>query len=638
MPNIDEIFRETVSGFKPPEKQTLSEWADANAYLSAESSAEAGRWKTIPYQRGILDALTDPSIEQITVMKSARVGFTKCLNHIIAYHIAQDPCSIMMVQPTIEDAEGYSKEELAPMLRDTPSLAGIVQDAKTRDGTNTILSKLYPGGTLSLVGANSPRGFRRVSRRIVLFDEVDGYPASAGTEGDPIKLGIKRTEYYWNRKIVAGSTPTNKDSSRIEKLFGQTDQRRYFVPCPHCGYMQYLKWPQIKWPPDEPEKAYYECESCKEAIEHKHKRWMIENGEWQPTAKGNGKHVGFHIWAAYSYSPNATWANIACEFIESKGNSETLKTFINTTLGELWEEEYTAKVGADALEARAEFYDPFKVPLGACILVAGVDVQDNRLAIEVTAYGAQEESWTMSYQEIFGDPAQPAIWKQLDDLLLRDWPHESGKTMPLSAMAVDSGGHYTAEVYQYARERRIKNVIAVKGASQRAKPPISKPSKVDINFRGQSLKGGAEVYIVGTDTIKTTLYSRMKMEEPGHGFIHFNTSLGAEYYSMLAAEKKQIKYIKGFPVTEWVKANGVRNEALDCKVYGYAALQWLYTKYNRATIWQQFEKKLGLNTHEQAKSRTNNKELDSGLQNKPAPKTIKEIVPVPRRGGFATKW
>jgi phage terminase large subunit GpA-like protein len=318
--SVQELSLKALAAFKPPERLTLSQWADRFAFLSAESSAEAGRWRTLPYQKGMMDAFTDPSVEQITVMKSARVGYTKMVNHAIGFHIHQDPCPIMVVQPTIEDAQGYSKEEIAPMIRDTPVLRGVVSDAKAKDGANTILGKAFPGGTLSLVGANSPRGFRRVSRRVVLFDEVDGYPASAGTEGDQIKLGIRRTEYYWNRKIVAGSTPTVKDFSRIERMFNESDQRRYFVPCPDCGHMQYLKWSHLRWRDNNPETAHYVCEECGVCIEHRHKRWMVERGEWRPTAPGNGKHAGFHIWAAYSYSPNATWSHLVAEFLEAKTN------------------------------------------------------------------------------------------------------------------------------------------------------------------------------------------------------------------------------------------------------------------------------------------------------------------------------
>lgn len=643
MSSISALSRAFFQSLKPPAKLTLSEWADRYAVLSAESSAEAGRWKTLPYQKGIMDAFTDPLVEQITVIKSARVGYTKILNHAMAYHIHQDPCSIMMVQPTIEDAEGYSKEEIAPMLRDTPCLAGLVTDAKAKDGSNTLLTKLFPGGTLGIIGANSPRGFRRVSRRIVLFDETDGYPASAGTEGDQIKLGIKRTDYFWNRKIVAGSTPTIKDASRIERLFGQSDQRRYFVPCPQCHHMQYLKWPNLKWPKDEPEKAYFVCEANGCAIEHSEKRWMIERGEWRAQTPGTGKHVGFHIWAAYSYSPNATWGNLAAEFLEAKGNPESLKTFINTALGEVWEEDYSAKLGADGLRGRAEFYEPNVVPRKCVIVTQGVDVQDNR--IEITRYGwaKGEEAWTISHTVIFGDPAKPEIYKQLDEIVLQPIRREGGGEMLPTATAVDTGGHHTHQVYQYVRERmRHGSIIGVKGQSQRNKPAIGKPTKVDLNIRGQFLRGGAEVYPMGSDTIKSVLYGRLKIVEPGPGYIHFHTDLGPEFFEQLTAERQTTRYVKGFAVREWVKKSGARNEALDCLVMAYAALQWLYTRYRRESIFDQFERKLAANLSQNKPDPSADKtELEvpsqpekDNRQFKPARSTIR-----PRsRGGFVKGW
>jgi len=592
MADINSLVLDALEGFRPPEKLTLSQWADKFAFLSAESSAEAGRWHTLPYQKGIMDAVTDPRVEQITVMKSARVGYTKILNHAIAFHIHQDPCPIMLIQPTIEDAQGYSKEEIAPMLRDTPVLAGLVSDAKAKDGANTILQKQFPGGTLSLVGANSPRGFRRVSRRVVLFDEVDGYPPSAGTEGDQIKLGIRRSEYYWNRKIIAGSTPTVKDFSRIERMFGETDQRRYFVPCPDCNHKQYLKWANMRWSDNDPSTAAYCCESCGVLIPHSKKRWMVENGEWLATAPGNGRHIGFHIWAAYSYSPNATWPHLVEEFLEAKTNPEALKTWVNTVLGETWEEDYASKIGADALLERCEAYEPDVLPAGALALTAGVDVQDNRLAVSVWGWGRDEEGWLIHHQEIFGDPARAEVWKQLDEVVLREWPHElNGKLRP-DVVAIDSGGHMTNEVYQYARERGRQGVVAIKGSSQRGKPPIGKASKVDLNSAGKSLKRGASVYPVGGDTIKTTLFGRLRHNEIGPGFLHFHNETGTEYFEQLTAEKQALRFVKGFPVREWVKKPSARNEALDCLVYAYAALNLMYQRYDRRTIWDQLERRL----------------------------------------------
>jgi len=592
MADINSLVLDALEGFRPPEKLTLSQWADKFAFLSAESSAEAGRWHTLPYQKGIMDAVTDPRVEQITVMKSARVGYTKILNHAIAFHIHQDPCPIMLIQPTIEDAQGYSKEEIAPMLRDTPVLAGLVSDAKAKDGANTILQKQFPGGTLSLVGANSPRGFRRVSRRVVLFDEVDGYPPSAGTEGDQIKLGIRRSEYYWNRKIIAGSTPTVKDFSRIERMFGETDQRRYFVPCPDCNHKQYLKWANMRWSDNDSSTAAYCCESCGVLIPHSKKRWMVENGEWLATAPGNGRHIGFHIWAAYSYSPNATWPHLVEEFLEAKTNPEALKTWVNTVLGETWEEDYASKIGADALLERCEAYEPDVLPAGALALTAGVDVQDNRLAVSVWGWGRDEEGWLIHHQEIFGDPARAEVWKQLDEVVLHEWPHElNGKLRP-DVVAIDSGGHMTNEVYQYARERGRQGVVAIKGSSQRGKPPIGKASKVDLNSAGKSLKRGASVYPVGGDTIKTTLFGRLRHNEIGPGFLHFHNETGTEYFEQLTAEKQALRFVKGFPVREWVKKPSARNEALDCLVYAYAALNLMYQRYDRRTIWDQLERRL----------------------------------------------
>lgn len=571
---------------------TLSEWADSYAYLSAESSAEGGRWHTLPYQKGIMDAITNPKIEQISVMKSARVGYSKILNHVAAFHIHQDPCPIMIVQPTIEDAQGYSKEEIAPMLRDTPCLKGVVSEAKSKDGANTILQKQFPGGSLSLVGANSPRGFRRVSRRVVLFDEVDGYPPSAGTEGDQIKLGIRRTEYYWNRKIVAGSTPTVKDFSRVERMFLQGDQRRYFVPCPDCGHMQYLKWSNMKWRDNDPDTASYCCESCGVWIPAAKKRWMVERGEWRPTAPGNGKHVSFHIWAAYSYSPNASWSTLVEEFLDAKNDAEQLKTFVNTVLGETWEDEYASKVGADALSERSaeEKYKQGVVPTETLLLTVGCDTQDDRLSLSIWGWGREEQGWLIDRVKIYGDPSRKEVWKQLDEIVQTPYKSEDGRELKPMIVAIDSGGHHTSEVYQYARERQSLGVIAIKGMSTKNKPPIGKASKVDLNASGKTLKKGAQVFPVGSDTIKSLLFGRLKHNDVGPGYLHFYPTVDKDYFEELTAEKQVLRFKNGFPERIWVKKSSARNEALDELVYAYAALNRVYQIKDRRTLWDQMER------------------------------------------------
>ena len=594
MNNLLKLEKTAYLAFKPPKKLSLSQWADNYAYLSAESSAEGGRWRTLPYQKGIMDAITDPKVEQVTVMKSARVGYSKILNHIIGYHIHQDPCPIMVVQPTIDDATGYSKEEVSPMLRDTKCLHGLVSDPKAKDGSNTLLQKNFPGGTLSLVGANSARGFRRVSRRVVLFDEVDGYPLSAGTEGDQIKLGIRRTEYYWNRKIVAGSTPTIKDFSRVERLFLQTSQKKYYVPCPECNHMQYLKWANMKWRDNDPDTVAYGCESCGCLIPHSKKRWMVERGEWRATAPGNSKHVGFHIWAAYSYSPNASWSNLVEEFLQSKNDPEQLKTWINTILGECWEDTFATKVSADGLMKRAgeETYKQGTPPKGVLSLCLGCDVQDDRLSMSLWGIGRNEEMYLVDRKVIYGSPARADLWKQMDEVLMSEYINEDGQKMKIDSAAIDTGGHFTQEVYQYVRERTQLGLIGIKGMGQKGKPPLGKPSKVDINFAGKALKRGVQLFPVGVDVIKSTLHNRLKDAEPGEGYIHFYPTITHDYFQELTAERQVLRYKHGYQERVWVKKSDARNEALDEMVYAYAAWQRLLQKYDRRTIFDQFERRL----------------------------------------------
>lgn len=621
MPTVLDLYNAGLSAFKPPAKLHLSEWADKYAILSAESSAEEGRWRTLPYQKGIMDAITSSGIEHVTVMKSARVGYTKILNHVVGYHIHQDAATIMVVLPTVEDAQGHSKDEIAPMLRDTPCLQNLVSDAKTRDSTNTILHKQFPGGTLSLVGANSPRGFRRVSRRIVLFDEIDGYPRSAGEEGDQIKLGIRRTEYYWNRKIVTGSTPTVKDFSRVERLYLKTDQRRYFVPCPECSHYQYLRWPNITWVDNDPSTASYKCENCSTLIPHAKKRWMIERGEWRPTAPGNGKHVGFHIWAAYSYSPNASWPQLVEEFLDAKSDPEALKTFVNTVLGEVWEDEYASKVGADSLLERAskEAYTQQTPPAGVLALTVGCDTQDDRLSLSVWGWGREEEAWLIDRVKLYGSPSRTEVWEQLDEVLSKPYTTEAGDSLKISCCAIDSGGHHTNEVYEYARQRAHLGVIAVKGANIKGKPPIGKPSKVDINYKGKQLKKGVSLFTVGVDGVKSLLFGRLKnIPEHGAGYIHFYPTITPDYFEELTAEKQILRFRNGFPERIWVKKAQVPNEALDEAVYAYAALHRLYQRYDRRSIWDQFERLLG----------------SPGTSSAPQPAP----PPPPRRSNFVTRW
>jgi phage terminase large subunit GpA-like protein len=622
--------------WRPPPRLRLSEWADEHAVLSAESAAEPGKWKTISYQAGVMDAFTDPTAEVIVWMKSTRVGATKIFNNLVGYHVHQDPCPIMVVQPTVEDAEGYSKDEIAPMIRDTPALDGLVSEPKAKDGSNTILSKQFPGGVLGMVGANSARGFRRVSRRVVLFDEVDAYPPST-KEGDQIKLGIKRSDYYWNRKIGIASTPTTKGFSRIEEWFSRTDQRRYFVPCPHCEYRQVLRWQQLKWEKDKPETVEYECEACGERIPHTMKRWMVDHGEWRPTAEPERPgYVGFHIWAGYSFSPNSSWEQLVREFLEVKSDPEMLQTFVNTVLGETFEESYHRELEASDLMKRRESFEDGVCPDGVLLLTMGVDVQDDRLAFGVYGWGEGEHCWRITSAEIDGDPTRDEPWEQLLTIIDHEWPTAGGKALKIAQVAVDSGGHCTSEVYGFARENRQRGVMAVKGSNTRGQPVINRGRLMDVNHRGKLIKRGVQLFMIGTDTAKETLYGRMKHEEGTTSRMHFGAGADEEYFRQVTSEKVRLRYVKGFPVKEWYLPSGVRNEQLDCLVYAYAALQLVYRRHNRAKMWEQLRSRL------EAQGTVKTQKPDR--EQKPEIITPERQIrnnrrrPVISRGGFVSGW
>ena len=572
---IDELVRGALNAWRPPKRLTLSQWADEFAYLSAESSAQEGRWRTLSYQRGIMDAMTDPAIERVVVKKSARVGYSKMLNHLIGYHIHQDPCSIMLVQPTIDDAEGYSKEEIAPMIRDTKVLRGLVSESKSKDSNNTILSKSFPGGVLAMVGANSPRGFRRVSRRVVLFDEISGYPPSAGAEGDQIKLGIRRSEYFWNRKIVMGSTPTIEGVCRVSREFGGTDQRHYFVPCPHCDGFQFLKWENLQWPNRQPLKAGYVCEHCGCFIEHAQKYGMLEAGEWRPTAEGAPGVAGFHVWAAYSYSPNASWGQLATEWEDAQGNPEALKTFVNTVQGETWKEKgERASDTVLSLRAKDDDYEADPLPDGVVLLTAGTDTQADRLETEIVGWGAGEESWSVDYIVTRGDPNSDDVWRLHDlNVLNRIFTRPDGVQLRVARCCVDTGGNATASVYEQVKARLIGGVLmGTKGMGGEGRPIIGAPSHSNL--------GKIPLYPIGTFTGKDQVYGRLKVEQPGPGYCHFparyaserfTQETGVQFFKGITAEEVRQKVdARGFPVREWVKVYP-RNEPLDCRVLATAA-------------------------------------------------------------------
>lgn len=572
----------------PPPKLTLSQWAERYAVLSRETSAQTGRFRAFGYQRGMLDAVTDPTVEKISVMKSARVGYTKLMDHAVGYFIHQDPSPILVVQPRVEDAESYSKTEIAPMLRDTPVLAAIAGDQKAKNSDQTILAKTFRNGSsLTLVGANSPAGFRRITSRIVMFDEVDAYPVDgAGDEGDQIALGTKRSETFWNRKIIQGSTPTVKSYSRIEKSFAESDQRYYFVKCPHCGEYQVLEWggpdtPHgMKWDKDEhgnglPDTVYYVCRHNGCIIHEVDKADMVAGGEWRATKPFKG-HAGFHIWAGYSLFPKACWSNLVAEWLRVKDDPLARQTFINLVLGEPYEDRGDRALSEARLAARTEVWSA-EVQDGVGVVTVGGDVQDDRVELETIGWGRNEESWSIDHAVFEGDPESAELWVRVDAYLKRIWRRADGRGFEVMAACIDSGGHHTQKVYEFAKARLGRRIWAVKGESARggARSPVwptKRPSsRTKASFRP---------VIVGVNSAKDVIRDRLRREpeEDGGvvvypaGYMHFPADRDINYFAQLIAERSVTKIANGQKFRVWELPKGRANEALDIRVYGYAAL------------------------------------------------------------------
>ena len=590
----------------------MAEWADLERRLDSQSSAEPGRWITsrAEYQRGIMDACSDPSVKEVVVMCGAQLGKSEMLLNTIGYHMAHDPAPILMMQPTVDMANAFSKDRVtAGLLKSTPCLRDKVKDPKARDANNTTLHKVFPGGALSLVGANSPSSLASRPIRVVLCDEVDRYPPSAGEEGDPISLAKRRAATFWNRKIISVSTPTNKNASRIEAAYEESDQRKFHVPCVHCGEMQEMKWQNVIWS-DGPKDAAYHCVECGTAWADADRQKAIRNGKWIAQKPFNGV-AGFHLNGLYS--PWLVVTDAVEEFLAARKDPMRLRTFVNTFLGETWEDEGET-VDEHSVAERREEYD--HIPEDVVLLTAGVDVQDVRLEIEIVGWGAGEETWQIDYHVIYGDPSSPKLWSQLDEIILQKYDHPSGEELIIRSTCIDSGGHHTRAVYNYAKTRAGHRVFAIKGVGGEGKPIVGRPSKNNI--------GKVPLYGIGVDTAKELHYARLRIDEPGPGYCHFPKARDDEYFRQLTAEKIVMKYHKGYARRTWVKIR-TRNEALDVRVYAIAAFAIL--NVNMDSIVRRFYANIDKKVVSKAKREA---AKPNPLSN---PKRNSN-----RRGGFANSW
>jgi phage terminase large subunit GpA-like protein len=519
-----------------------------------------------------MDACTDPNVHTVVDMKSSQVGGTETLLNVLAYYIDQEPSPIIVLQPTLDMAKTFSTKRLTPMLRDTPRLKGRVKEARSRDSGNMVLEKSFPGGYVAITGANSPASLRSRPVRIVMCDEIDEYEADIKGQGDPIDLAIVRSKRFWNRKAILVSSPTIKGLSRIEAAYEESDKRRWWVPCPDCGEHQILEWAWVKWPKDEPEKAQYCCKACGTLWDDASRWRAIRKGEWRAEKPFAGV-AGFRRNELMSQWVRLS--DIARNFLKAKRTPETLKTWVNTSLGETWESD-AERIDHHALAERLEDMGTagevgHTAPLGVLRITCGVDVQGDRLEIERVGWGMYDESWSLDHHVMVGDPSDPGLWSRLDAYLSEPSIRADGRALPVSATCVDSGGHHTQAVYRFCRIRKNRRIFAIKGREEALTvwPSHSKVRKGKVS----------DVTIVGVSVAKDAIYARLKVRAPGAGYCHFPKGRAPGYFEQLVSEVVETRYTFGRPKRVYTLPEGRRNEALDCRVYAYAALQSLSIRW-----------------------------------------------------------
>jgi len=565
---------------------TGTEWADSRRYVAPGTSPEPGPWRTsrVPYLAEPMNCSTDAETEIIVMMCSSQIAKSEFLLNVMGYYADQEPAPQLMVQPTVEGAEAFSKERIDPTFRYSPGLKGKLEDGKegrgsSRKSSTTIRMKHYEGGYLALVGANSPAGLASRPIRILLADEVDRYGVTK--EGDPLKLAIQRTTNFHNRKICLVSTPTIQDHSKIEEWWKKSDQRRYHVPCPHCGAGQVLKWSQVKWdrgPAGEhlPDSARYECEHCSEIMRGpgKPSPELLERGYWVKT-NPESRIAGFHINSLYS--PWVELSSLVAEFVEAKKNRDRkgLMEFVNLKLGEPWKEQQDEGLDEHLHRTHRHRYDG-SVPRGALLLTAGVDVQDRYLVAEVVGWGIGRESWGVEYRMFLGDTTQDLVWNELDAFLQRTWETEDGRRLAIACAFIDSGGHRTDTVYAFAKAREYRRIYAIRGATAFGAPLLpSRPA--------QNRLGGWR-FDLGVSEGKSQVLSRCRIDDEGPGYCHWpiegESGYDLEYFRGLLGERLVYKYRSGRTVVEWEKVHE-RNEPLDVRVYATAAMEILNPDFER---------------------------------------------------------
>lgn len=583
-----------------------SQWAAENFYLSAESSYTEGKWQAYPYQNFILDVFCHDDVEEVSLKKAARTGYTKMLMATLAFFTCYRRRNQAIWQPTDSDAQEFVETEYNPMLRDVKPIKDIFPALEKKHQHNTNSYKKFLGCVAYIKGGSSARNYRRISVDVAILDEVDGFDKDINQEGSPSKLAKKRTEGATFPKLIRGSTPKLKYLSEIDAAIQEADAVfSYNVPCPHCQALQVLKFGTkttnygLKWSNKDHTTAAYLCQYCAafftqaDYLKAWHKgRWQDQAGNWYDDTTGQlknpqgepirlTKHIGIdNLWTIYS--PQSTWANIVKEYRAAvakakHGDKSDLKTFTNTTLGDVWEDDVEKTEAAD-LKIRAEDFPLRIAQRGTLIVKAGVDVQKDRFELFVWGFGRGEEMWTLDYQVIPANPAIQSEWEKLDKYLLHKYPHAAGTAIRIESVGIDSGGHWTHQCYNYVRHRRSvqgwsinavhpPKVMATKGASTPGLTISGRASLQDVNNNGKLIKLGVKLYTIGTDTAKDLFHARLQVTQHGPGFVHLSKYLPDNVFEHLTNEVRVMKQTKKGTVSAWVlKREGLRNEGLDCTV------------------------------------------------------------------------
>lgn len=546
---IDAIRQAALQALRPPPALPLVEWIEANVSLPASGSALPGPMHLWPFQRGWCEALDDPAIERVTVLKGARIGYTQWLSAVIAASVANAPAPILCLQPTADDARDYSVT-VEEMFAASPSLRGLLSDDADESGRSTMLARRFPGGSLKFLAARSPRNLRRHTVKLLLMDEIDGYEVTG--EGDPIKLAETRTMTFRDRKILAGSTPVF-DYGPVTRAYEASDKRVFEVPCPGCGDYSEIRWADIRWDEGNPDSAHWVCPANGCIVAEAHKPAMVEAGRWRATAPEVKGHAGFRISCLVSPHFNARWSKLAAEFLQAKRSPETLQVFTNTILGEAWRTE-GEDLDEHELFGRREAFTLATLPPEVLWLTAGVDCQDDRLEVVVMGH-SERELFVLQHSVFWGPIDGEAVWLDLDSLLRQRWQHPAGGTIGIDAGCVDSGdGGHTEIVHRFTRPRFGRRVISIKGVPGFARPMLQK-------------SGSGQLWLAGVDAIKSQLFARI-----GRGTgLRFSDALEPVFFEQLTSERRVVRYSHGRPQARFERIPGKRAEALDATGYAWAA-------------------------------------------------------------------